>query len=100
MIFVGGINKKIHLKTESKENFIFRFSGRSFVAPSLDASDRSFKPGEDHRTETLKTIENYLTGMGGVVKNGHACVLRAICEVRLLNINNICSNLERNGLIY
>ena len=31
----------------------------------------------------LKTIENYLTRMGGVVKNGHACVLRAICEVLL-----------------
>ena len=35
-------------------------------------------------TATLKSIENYLTGMGGVVGNGHACVLRAICEVRLL----------------
>ena len=68
------------MKIEIKENVIFRFSGRSF-SPSLDASDRSFKPGEDHRTETLKTIENYLTRMGGVVKNGHACVLRAICEV-------------------
>ena len=77
----GNWQQLSYLKIESKENVIFRFSGRSFVAPSLDASDRSFKPGEDHRTETLKTIENYLTGMGGVVKNGHACVLRAICEV-------------------
>ena len=74
---------------------IFRFSGRSFVAPSLDASDRSFKPGEDHRTETLKTIENYLTGMGGVVKNGHACVLRAICEVLLSQYQRFLFYLER-----
>ena len=48
---------------------------------SLDNLDRSFKAGEDHRTSTLKTIEQYLSGMGGVVGNGHACVLRAICEV-------------------
>ena len=61
--------------------FFSSFSGRSFV-PSYSASDRSFKPGEDHRTTTLKSIENYLTGMGGVVGNGHACVLRAICEVK------------------
>ena len=61
--------------------FSSSFSGRSFV-PSYSASDRSFKPGDDHRMTTLKSIENYLTGMGGVVGNGHACVLRAICEVK------------------
>ena len=57
------------------------FSGRSLV-PSYAASDRSFKSGEDHRTTTLKRIENYLTRMGGVVRDGHACILRAICEVK------------------
>jgi len=43
--------------------------------------DRSFKPQTDHRSQTLKTIEKYLNRMGGVVGNGRACVLRAICEV-------------------
>ena len=59
----------------------FSFSGRSFE-PLYAASDRSFKSGEDHRTTTLKRIENYLTRMGGVVRDGHACILRAICEVK------------------
>ena len=42
--------------------------------------DRSFKD-RDHRSQTLEIIEKYLNRMGGVVGNGHACVLRAICEV-------------------
>ena len=42
--------------------------------------DRSFKE-QDHRSQTLEIIEKYLNRMGGVVGNGHACVLRAICEV-------------------
>ena len=29
----------------------------------------------------MDIIEKYLNRMGGVVGNGHACVLRAICEV-------------------
>ena len=69
-----------------------RFYGRPPPRPAgpqgrtLDELDRSFKAGEDHRTSTLKTIENYLTRMGGVVGNGHACVLRAICEVLINKI--------------
>ena len=76
--------------------YLFSFSGRSFV-PSYSASDRSFKPGEDHRTTTLKSIENYLTGMGGVVGNGHACVLRAICEVRLLVNARLLPMIKKSG---
>jgi len=56
-------------------------SGRFTGAGRRSFEDRSFKSGEDHRTSTLLTLERYLNRMGGVVGNGHACVLRAICEV-------------------
>ena len=55
--------------------------------------DRSFKD-QDHRSQTLEIIEKYLNRMGGVVGNGHACVLRAICEVIFVSqIRSECHNL-------
>ena len=61
------------------------FSTFSFSGKRRSFEDRSFKPQIDHRSQTLQTIEKYLNRMGGVVGNGHACVLRAICEVNHLN---------------
>jgi len=62
-------------------------SGKLFPTPAdqlgekrRSDGDRSFKD-RDHRSQTLETIEKYLNRMGGNVGNGHACVLRAICEV-------------------
>jgi len=51
-------------------------TGRSFETGAA----RTFSSHEDHRHSILRTVESYLERMGGF-HDGHACILRAICEV-------------------
>ena len=57
--------------------FLFSITGRSFETGAA----RTFSSHEDHRHSILRTVESYLERMGGF-HDGHACILRAICEVR------------------
>jgi len=51
-------------------------SGRSFETGAA----RTFSSHEDHRHSILRTVESYIERLGGF-HDGHACILRAICEV-------------------
>lgn len=41
---------------------------------------RSNRATDDHRQPVLQTIEDYVDRFSGGSINGHACILRAICE--------------------
>ena len=59
-------------------HFYYSITGRSFETGAA----RTFNSHEDHRHSILRTVESYLERMGGF-HDGHACILRAICEVRI-----------------